>query len=238
MFNTSAPVTNDMVADVIVSTINNMRLHERLHQTVDFTKKWDGTLDATKFRESGINNTKIYKYYIPLTYGALVFSFSHYVNSPHLYYVSFKYILPKCNDRWQWLYRDRLERESYSDNCEKALSSGKKFIKLVTDKVNGLMDGIDEWYKTSAIKDLRSSPTNQSNPHHSRSHFYGYVFGAAGRLRLLSRAHLDSMTANNHSGTGHAERIDELANELLKLVIEQRDLFPDLDPNQYADETY
>ncbi len=229
----TAPVTNDMIADLLVEEVNRLRLHERLHKTVDSKQKWDGKLDPSMFYHSETNvghpsyHTHKYVAYIPLTYGAIEIEFAYRNHvSDAFWYVRFSYHLAQPSSRWQLLYRNMLERGTYNYSIQKTV---RKFRKAIADRAKSLVDGIEAWYADSV---LNLAKFNGSTKHDA---YFAYLVGAVGRVRMVSQLHADK--AKILGVPSHGERINELANEMLALLMQQRDMAPNFKEATFS-ETY
>lgn len=225
----SAPVANDMIADILVEEVNRLRLHESLHKTVDSKQKWDGKLDPSMFYHSESNvghptyHTHRYVAYIPLTYGAIKIEFAYRNHSPSSFrYVKFSYHLAELSRQWRFLYGNRLERGVYDYSIQKTV---RKFRKAVASRAKSLVDGIEAWYAES---DLNPDKFNVAT-------CFAYLVGAVGRVRLISQLHADK--AKILGVPSHGERINELANEMLALLMQQRDMAPNFKEATFS-ETY
>jgi hypothetical protein len=216
----NTPATLDMIVPLIVERVNALNIHERLYNTVDSKKKWDGKLDASQFsdKKTKYGNYECITCYVPLTYGALKFEVVLFSGAPTEYRsFTVSYHLPSVATRWHILYRNRLERQS---GDSKALDNIKKFTKVVDDKINSLLKGIEDWYAEATI-----NPQNYSKgPYFGNSDYtanFEYLVGAVGRVRMLSQMHADKAKACNIPT--HGQRINELADEMLRLLMEQHD---------------
>ena len=233
----SAPVTNDMIAGLIVEEVNKLRLHERLHKTVDSKQKWDGKLDPSMFYHSetnvGHSTYHMHKYvaYIPLTYGAIKIEFAYRNHTPNTFwYVRFSYHLAQPSSRWQLLYRNMLERGTYNYSIQKTV---RKFRKAIADRAKSLVDGIEAWYADSGLNPDKFNFATFGSMKHDAN--FAYLVGAVGRVRLISQLHADK--AKILGVPSHGERINELANEMLALLMQQRDMAPNFKEATFS-ETY
>lgn len=233
----SAPVTNGMITDLIVEEVNRLRLHESLHKTVDSKQKWDGKLDPSMFYHSETNvgqpfyHTHKYVAYIPLTYGAIKIEFAYRNHAPNTFwYVKFSYHLAHPSSRWQLLYSNRLERGTYSRSIQKTV---RKFRKAIADRAKSLVDGIEAWYAESGLNPDKFDFTTYGSTKHDAN--FAYLVGAVGRVRLISQLHADK--AKILGVPSHGERINELANEMLALLMQQRDMAPNFKEATFS-ETY
>lgn len=222
----TAPVTNDMIAGLIAEEVNRLRLHESLHKTVDSKQKWDGKLDPSMFYHSELNvghptyHTHRYVAYIPLTYGAIKIEFAYRNHDPNTFwYVRFSYHLAQPSSRWQLLYGNRLERGTYNHSIQKTV---RKFRKAIADRAKSLVDGIEAWYADSTLNPDKFNVANYSSTKHDA--YFAYLVGAVGRVRMVSQLHADR--AKILGVPSHGERINELANEMLALLMQQRDMAP------------
>ena len=231
----TAPVTVDMIAGLLAEEVNKLKLHESLHKTVDSKKLWNGTIDASKFRKETKNpssnyQAERYSYYIPLTYGALRIDFAHYTKEEKFQYISFSYHLASPSYRWQLLFRDRLERETRDHSIQESV---RKFRKAIAGKAKSLVAGIEKWYSNSEL-----NPDNFTLGAYYNQPFTGNfasLVGAVGRVRLLSQLHAHK--AQKAGLPTHGERINELADEMLRLLTEQRDMHPNYETSHFS-ETY
>ncbi len=232
---TTSAIPNDKIAGLIADEVNRLRLHERLHNTVDKNKLCNGTIDPAGYwhntnhrYHSGYN---LYTYFIPLTYGALKIQFAFYNKNATFHYISFSYHLPSPGFRWQVLYRDRMERETYDHKIQ---NSERLFRKAIAGKLVGLVDGIEKWYEDSGLNPAKYN----LNPGYGASYYnanFEYLVSAVGRVRLVSRIHADKAKAAGLPS--HGDRINELANEMLRLLMEQRDMAPNYTEDNFS-ETY
>lgn len=222
----SAPVTNDMIADLLVEEVNRLRLHESLHKTVDSKQKWDGKLDPSMFYHSELNvghptyHTHRYIAYIPLTYGAIRIEFAYRNHTPSSFrYVRFSYHLAEPSRRWRLIYGNRLERGVYDYSIQKTV---RKFRKAVASRAKSLVDGIEAWYAESDLNPDKFDFATYGITKHDAD--FAYLVGAVGRVRLISQLHADK--AKFLGIPSHGDRINELADEMLSLLMQQRDMAP------------
>lgn len=233
----TAPVTNDMIAGLLVEEVNRLRLHESLHKTVDSKQKWDGKLDPSMFYHSesyvghATYHTHKYVAFIPLTYGAIKIEFAYRNHDPNTFwYVRFSYHLAEPSPRWQLLYRNRLERETYDHSIQK---TARKFRKAIANKAKSLVDGIEAWYLDSGLNPGKFNFATYGSTKHEAN--FAYLVGAVGRVRLISQLHADK--AKTLGVPSHGDRINELANEMLTLLLQQRDMAANFEEATFS-ETY
>lgn len=230
----TAPVTVDMIADLLAEEVNKLKLHESLHKTVDSKKMWNGTIDASKFRKEtkslgSIYQTNRYTYYIPLTYGALRIDFAYYTKETKFQYISFSYHLASLSYRWKLLFRDMMERATRDHSIQESV---RKFRKAIAGKAKSLVAGIENWYPESGLNPDSGYQFNLGGYYTGN---FEYLVGAVGRVRLMSQLHADK--AQKGGLPTHGERINELANEMLRLLNEQRDMHPNYETSRFS-ETY
>ena len=123
-----------------------------------------------------------------------------------------------------------MERETYDHSIQKTV---RKFRKAISNKAKSLVDGIEAWYVESGLNPGNFNFTTYGSTPHDAN--FAYLVGAVGRVRLISQLHADR--AKILGVPSHGDRINELANEMLALLLQQRDMAPNFEEATFS-ETY
>lgn len=216
------------IIQLLLSKLQSMRVHERLYNSVDRERRWDGKLDASKIRQfdKSIGYTR-HECSIPLTYGSLYFTVTTKDADDKVTYVRISYRIGTISGYYgKLLIKDRIDREwgsNYNDapmpGLVSLLSSQKSFDSNIEKKVNNLILAVESWANNHYHIDNEAfkKKVNISAIASNNSFYMEQLTSSINRTRLISQLQAERIDAVGEDSSEYRE-INKLAHEMLDRI--------------------